>query len=403
LKSMKRATPLSISKTLLIFILACIPCAVTLAQTTKDRRGMGKLRQKLEIADSMRLAMRRAADEGRLLQWGDSLLRTRLSRGEINEQRYEKLQARLRRVDRRLHQGDSLLAKSGGKVNFDTLYMARPQGRWVIKWRANLSGAELHASGVNSQTTFNGSARSAYRGTLSMAVAYRGIGLAAAINPAKLAGKSKDNEFNLNAYGNKFGVDVVLLSSETYSGTVETDAAKIQVGKGNIQQKALNVNAYYAFNGRRFSFPAAFSQSYKQLHSAGSWLIGLSFDGQHTNLAGTDLTYQEPVHIKLYELGIGMGYGYNFVLARHWLLHLSLLPTFDIYTHSHVMSGNQRVKMKYFFPSFIVTARSAALYTWRNKFTGLTFVMNSSSADNDNHLQIRRDKWRLRLFFGFRF
>ena len=34
----------------------------------------------------------------------------------------------------------------------------------------------------------------------------------------------------------------------------------IDVHKGDISQKALNLNFYYAFNYRKFSFPAAFSQ-----------------------------------------------------------------------------------------------------------------------------------------------
>ena len=38
-----------------------------------------------------------------------------------------------------------------------------------------------------------------------------------------------------------------------------------------------NISAYYVFNDKRFSFPAALLQNYHQLRSAGSWLAGLSF------------------------------------------------------------------------------------------------------------------------------
>lgn len=359
--------------------------------------------EKWEAVDSLRLAMRRAADNGRLLQWGDSLLRIRYSKGEIDKEKYDKMLAKLSRIDRKLHMGDSLLEAHGKIINYDTVYLTKPQGRWTIKLRSNISGAQMDVDGNVSSTSFHGRTQADFRGTLSMAVSYRGLSMGIAINPAKLAGKSKDNEFNLNSYGNKFGFDVVYLQSETYKGNVSTGGQAMKYSKGMIQQKALNINAYYAFNGRKFSFPAAFSQSYIQKRSAGSILIGMSIDGQMTDIDGSALTKNESVDIKLIECGIGIGYGYNFVVGRHWLFHVSTLPTFDVYTHSNITFGDTRVNMKYYFPSVILTGRSATVYSWRHKFAGVTFVINSSCVGYDDQLQIKRDKWRVRLFYGFRF
>lgn len=214
-----------------------------------------RVKARWATADSLRLELRKAADEGRMFQWGDSLLRERLGKSKIDSARYMKLQARLRRADQRLHKGDKLLEEKYRKISFDTLYISRPNARWTIKLRTNLSGAQLKFYGVNGQSDFNGDLRADYRGTISVAAAYRGIAVGLAVNPAKLAGKSKDNEFNLNSYGNKFGFDVVLLSSKTYHGTVEGNGGQIEIAKGQLQQKAVNINLYYAFNGRRFSFP----------------------------------------------------------------------------------------------------------------------------------------------------
>ena len=74
---------------------------------------------------------------------------------------------------------------------------------------------------------------------------------------------------------------------------------------GSISQKTLNLNFYYAFNYCKSSFPAAFSQSYIQKRSAGSWMIGASFDGSKTKVKG--------MTIRLNELALGAGYGYNLV------------------------------------------------------------------------------------------
>lgn len=59
--------------------------------------------------------------------------------------------------------------------------------------------------------------------------------------------------------------------------------------------------------------------------------------------------------------------------------------------------------MEYHFPSVIITGRAAVVYSWRNKFAGATAIYNYSVAGDDAHLQLHRNKWRVRMFFGFRF
>lgn len=393
---------------MVLFLVMLLGCSgLSLAQNTADvqhGKHRKRMKERLAIADSLRLELRKAADEGRMFQWGDSLLRERLGKGQIDSARYMKLQARLQRADRHLHKGDQLLEAKYKKISFDTLYIGRPDARWTIKLRTNLSGAQLKFNGSKNQIPFNGDLRADYRGTLSVAVAYRGIAVGLAVNPAKLAGKSKDNEFNLNSYSNKFGFDVVLLSSKTYHGSVETNGVSSDINKGQLKQKAVNLNFYYAFNGRRFSFPAAFSQSYVQKRSAGSFMLGMSMDGQYTN--AYDVMTNSGVgnaKMRIYALGIGAGYGYNLVVGRHWLFHLSTLPTFDVLLRSYIETDEGKVNLHYRFPSVIIVGRGAAVYSWKNKFFGATMVFNYSSVGDEDRLQIKRAKERLRLFYGFRF
>jgi hypothetical protein len=393
---------------MVLFLVMLLGCSgLSLAQNTADvqhGKHRKRMKERLAIADSLRLELRKAAGEGRMFQWGDSLLRERLGKGQIDSARYMKLQTRLQRADRHLHKGDQLLEAKYKKISFDTLYIGRPDARWTIKLRTNLSGAQLKFNGSKNQIPFNGDLRADYRGTLSVAVAYRGIAVGLAVNPAKLAGKSKDNEFNLNSYSNKFGFDVVLLSSKTYHGSVETNGVSSDISKGQLKQKAVNLNFYYAFNGRRFSFPAAFSQSYVQKRSAGSFMLGMSMDGQYTN--AYDVMTNSGVgnaKMRIYALGIGAGYGYNLVVGRHWLFHLSTLPTFDVLLRSYIETDEGKVNMHYRFPSVIIVGRGAAVYSWKNKFFGATMVFNYSSVGDENRLQIKRAKERLRLFYGFRF
>ena len=383
-----------------------------IAQEKKPRR---KFKAWLMCADSLRLELRRSADRGQMLQWTDSVIMAEINKSKMSEKRKQrymrrhiKIQKRLARYDRQLFRGDSLLAANYHKVKYDTAYIGRPDARWTIKYRGNLSGADMRTTSVTDGVQNRSRVTADCRGTLSMAVAYRGLGLGVAVNPAKFAGKCKDFEYNLNSYSNRYGFDVVFLSSKTYHGYKAADVERIDIHKGQISQNALNLNFYYAFNYRRFSFPAAFSQSYIQKRSASSWMIGASFDGSKTELS--DMT------IRLNEFAVGAGYAYNLVIARHWLCHLSALPTMTIYSHDYTKTltsadednapsatSTMRHDMKYHFPSAIITGRAAAVYSWRNKFAGATAVYNYSVAGDEDHLQVRRNKWRVRMFFGFRF
>ncbi len=371
----------------------CLP-SESKAQTKQNRVG-----QFIHRVDSLRLQLRSAADQGRMLQWADSLVRKYKKNGEIDTSLVQKLTS----IDRTLFWGDSLMASKYRKVTFDTMYITRPNARWTVKLRGNLSGAKLETIDHYNSNTYTTIAKASYRGTLSVAVAYRGIALGLALNPAKLAGKSKDYEMNLNSYSNRYGFDIVYLSSKTYHGTMEIGNRLCNIPKGIINQEALNVNAYYAFNFRKFSFPAAFSQSYIQRRSAGSWLIGGSFDASRTKINEDEVVGTQNMEIHISEIAIGGGYGYNWVPASGWLFHLSSLPTYVIFSHDNVRRDAEKTEMKYHFPSVIITGRGAVNYSWRNKFLGLTMVYNVSVTGNENSLQVKRDKWRLRAFWGFRF
>ena len=398
-----------------VLLAATLSLAMQDAAIAQEKKPRRKFKAWLMRADSLRLELRRSADRGQMLQWTDSVIMAEINKSKMSEKkkqrymrRHLKIQKRLARYDRQLFRGDSLLAANYHKVKYDTAYIGRPDARWTIKYRGNLSGADMRTTSVTDGVQNRSRVTADCRGTLSMAVAYRGLGLGVAVNPAKFAGKCKDFEYNLNSYSNRYGFDVVFLSSKTYHGYKAADAERIDIHKGQISQNALNLNFYYAFNYRRFSFPAAFSQSYIQKRSAGSWMIGASFDGSKTEL--NDMT------IRLNEFAVGAGYAYNLVIARHWLCHLSALPTMTIYSHDYTKTltsadednapsatSTVRHDMKYHFPSAIITGRGAVVYSWRNKFAGATAVYNYSVAGNEDHLQVRRNKWRVRMFFGFRF
>lgn len=294
---------------------------------------------------------------------------------------------------------DSLLSENYNKAKYDTAYIARPKHKWAVVARVNMSGMAVETEGKDNGQHFDARIDAERKTTLSLGVSYQGILLSLAFNPAQLAGKYHDYELNLNCYRRNFGFDVIYHDAENFTGRYDQDGReRIELPDDKLKVKTLNVNAYYAFNHRRFSYPAAFSQSYIQRRSAGSFLLAASFMNQKSSL-----DWDPDQELKTTNIGLGGGYGYNFVPKEGWLLHASLLPTLIVWSYTTFTVDEHRIKQHYHFPEFIATARASAVRLWSNKYAGLSMVYTYSNIGDKDQLAVYNAKWRLRAFFGLRF
>ena len=297
-----------------------------------------------------------------------------------------------------LHRIDSILTVKYHKGNIDTAYIMRPQTKWTVTTRFNVSGAKIKTEGIEDGHHFHAEMEADKKMTLSMGVSYLGLSLSASVNPAKLMGKYHDFEVNFSSYGRRFGFDVVYQDAKNFTGWHDHEGMeRITLPDGMLSVKTLNVNAFYVFNSRRFSYPAAFSQSYIQRQSAGSFLLAASGQGQHATL-----DWDQQMQLKMTNIGLGAGYGYNYVPRQGWLLHISALPTFIVYSKTSMSFGDKRIPLNYHFPEVIITGRGAVVRQWSNKFLGLSMVFNFTNIGNEDNLAVHNIKWNIRTFFGLR-
>ena len=296
------------------------------------------------------------------------------------------------------HWVDSVLTIGYFKGDIDTTYVTRPKTKWTLAARLNISGAKLETMGVTSGQKFNSEITADYKSTLSVGVSYLGFSLSAALNPAKLLGKYRDFELNFNSYGRRFGYDIIFQDAHNFTGWHDMEGMdRIELPANMLSVRTLNLNGFYIFNGRRFSFPAAFTQSYLQRRSAGSFLVAVSGMGQHTTLK-----WEQETQIKMTNIGIGGGYGYNYVPSQDWLLHISATPTFIVYSNTSMTFGDARVPLHYHFPEAIITGRGAVVRQLGNKFFGMSMVFNFTNIGNEEDLALHNIKWRIRMFYGLR-
>ena len=176
-------------------------------------------------------------------------------------------------------QVDSVLTARYYKTSYDTNYVVRPEGSLTLKLRVNQSGDDFHVKGDKDGVSSKADLNTSFKTTVSIGASYRGISASLSLNPAKMRGDYKDYEFNLAYYSSSLSLDASYHRSTTLAGDTERGDAVGHLEAGDVKLKMVNLTGYYVFNHRRFSYPAAFTQSYIQRRSAGSWLAGISYQG----------------------------------------------------------------------------------------------------------------------------
>jgi hypothetical protein len=300
---------------------------------------------------------------------------------------------------------DSALTARYYRTPYDTNFVIRPEGKLTLKLRLNQTGNDFHAKGTVNGFYSEADLKTSHKTTMSIGASYRGISAAVAINPAKMKGLYKDYEFNLNYYSSRLSLDFSYQRSETLAGDFTGDKGDLRLESGEALLKVLNIAGYYTFNHRRFSYPAAFTQSYIQRRSAGSWLAGISYQGGSIKTTD-DLKARNPnapdVRIYLGHVGIGGGYGYNWVPSRKWLLHLSVLPTVVVYNRNNMTVNGERKEAQHMRLNMLFNERAAVVYNFSPRyFASLTAVVNNSVFKDDN-VTVNQNKWRARASFGMR-
>jgi len=265
-----------------------------------------------------------------------------------------------------------------------------------------VSGSDISLRGSSDGAAYEADFEAQHKATLSIGASYRGLSLAVAVNPAKLAGKNKDIELNFTAYGNRVGADAVYQSARTFKGTAESGGTHYDIPVGVVSQEMLRLNAYYAFSARRFSYPAAFSQSWMQLRSCGSLMAGASVLYSRLHIRPDVAMGNADMRLNMALVGIGVGYGYNFVLPRQWLIHISSVPHLVLFNRSRFTVSDKQEKSPYRFPSIIAVGRIAVVHHFAHYFAGINAIVNVASMGDSARLRLNTVKWRARLFFGIK-
>ena len=319
----------------------------------------------------------------------------------------------------------NFLSRRYNRITYDTNYIARPDCKWTFKLRTMMIGQTFYTRGeVDDEglaTTYESDLISNFKPKLNVQVGYMGIALAGGISFKKLAGqKDRDFDIKLNMYGKSFGFELGLSGIESLHGNYifgikdltnwyDPESGfnlalplKFEIPEGKVSQAVFNFNFYYALNNKKFSYPAAFTQMFLQKKSAGSLLVGGELHANVINIGDT-LSQDELFRLRNVTCGLGVGYGYNFVLPRHWLLHVSALPYLVLYSKTQVVNYmSYETSVTSSFPEVFIIGRVAVVHDFTKRwFAGATGQLNWSNV-NSKKMVTGNSQYQIWVFVGVR-
>ena len=222
-------------------------------------------------------------------------------------------------------------------------------------------------------------------------------------------------DFNVSLYSARAGLDLFYRSSSEgfkingLKGFYENDGTPLRDYERNfdgLTTMQLGLNVYYIFN-KKFSLPAAYSQSAQQIRSAGSFILGAGYDYQKFLFDRTvlDTRIQEQLKpgllddMKYHNININFGYSYSWVFAKNFLANLTLTPSIG-YKNPSLKKPDSKELLSSINYDFIT--RAALIYNDGKYFAGASLVSHTFSYNKEQQ-SLLNGFGVLKVFFGFNF
>ena len=228
--------------------------------------------------------------------------------------------------------------------------------------------------------------------------------------------KNKGTEFDLSLYSSKLGVDIFYRrTGNNYKihkirGFYDEITSNYSENFNGLKVDIKGLNLYYIFNNRKFSYPAAFSQSTNQRRNAGTFIAGFSISKHNLDFDYEELPeyIQEKMNpgmkvnkIKYTNANISFGYAYNWVFARNCLACISLTPAIA-YKASDVDAETHEGKQWYSKFNLDFLIRAGIVYNNGKYFVGSSFVGKNYNYHRNN-FSLDNGFGTLQVYAGFNF
>lgn len=211
----------------------------------------------------------------------------------------------------------------------------------------------------------------------------------------------------------RFGFNCMLFSAEAYMSRNDIGTTIRKFGDASapsrpnytfngINNASWGIDAYYFFNHKKYSEAASFNYSRIQKRSQGSFYTGFSIYAQRLDFRFNELppSYLDQLpetwapdynyRVKTNNYAVRIGYGYNWVFAKHWVLGISESPIIGVrdgYVTPWIEGKSRKVSLSMFnraklsvvwnagrwFGGLVGMADLAIINNHKTTYTGGTF------------------------------
>lgn len=259
---------------------------------------------------------------------------------------------------------------------------------------------------------------------------WRWIFLGYTLDFSHLSDGHHKQDFNISLYSNQIGLDLFYrktgndykVRTLNLGEGINTDAMR-DVNFSGLTASIKGFNLYYIFNHRRFSYPAAYSQSTVQRRNCGSWLTGIGYTSHSLQVdwaaldrivterlgrealanAGIDSTLTFG-NVRYKDLSVSVGYAYNWVFARNWLFDASLSVALG-YKHSIGDMDSRKFSFDDFsFSNFNLDGVYRVGIVWNNTkwFAGANAIFHSYNY-RKSQFSTNNSFGSINIYVGFNF
>lgn len=322
----------------------------------------------------------------------------------------------------------------------DSLYIVIPERPWQVVTKYNMNQMRLemntHFGGKEDQFELNLEPRlkTHLAHNVGLWFGYRGYGL----GYSKGIGPQSGSYFSIGITGSSYGANLRLRTFSTDktelhmwgNGLEEiNDGAPFDMTEESdldnaIRVRSLIIDGYYLFNGKHFSYMAAYDQSAIQIRSAGSFLVGAMWHNtsirynDDRNAAFISLMHDIGV-VTIRQGNIGAGYSYNWVPFKGMLVNALFMPMLTLYNKQEIElyecyvsegDGTEDDKIEYSEsayktsnPTLTVNARLSLTYNWKRCYFNVYGQFNHFHYDHDEAGSGSINDWYVNASMGVRF
>lgn len=283
-------------------------------------------------------------------------------------------------------------------TTIDSNYIRLPKEKWMIGFKAESFSNPATVRTIDNWEYTRYNLDTNLQGQLGIIVGYKGLQFTLNIDRLYFKGNFSNQDMTFTYYKHRWGLDLTYMDQSKLECS-QNNKSGVNLFSDDLRLRSLTLNAYYVFNHKKFSMPAVFLQTYRQIKSAGSWMLGAqAYWGYMTLKERLENSFFDQ-SLNMLHFAIGGGYGYNWVPNKHWVVHVSAMP--HILPFYYYKSGESRVD--YSFPPVYIMGRVQVLYYWKTQFIGFNANVQTTHLGSADQCSMTNTFWRAKLFYGVKF